>query len=110
MRTPKVAGDTWPVMFAPLLSWASAHAQASNEAGLRGTLTDSSGAVVRHARITLTDVATNIAHNSVSDDKGAYTFRALPPATYKMLVDATGFGKVEQDNIALTVNQKATLN
>jgi len=93
-----------------LLSCPSARAQSVNEAGLRGTVTDASGAVVPRARITLTDVATNVAHHTVSDDRGAYAFRALSPATYKMLVEATGFGGVEQDNIALTVNQQATLN
>jgi hypothetical protein len=85
--------------------------QSINEAaGLRGTVSDASGEVVPHAHITLTDVATNVAHNSNSDDRGGYTFRALSPATYKMLVVASGFGTVEQDNIALTVNQQATLN
>jgi len=53
-----------------LLSFSLAHAQSINEAELRGTVTDASGAVVPLAHITLTDVATNIAHNSVSDQRG----------------------------------------
>ncbi len=110
MRIFKFTATAWAVALAVLLFLTAARAQSINEAGLRGTVTDVSGAVVPHARITLTDTATNVAHNSVSDDKGTYTFRALSPATYKMLVNATGFGRVEQDNIALTVNQQATLN
>jgi hypothetical protein len=97
-------------MLAVFLSLSPVFGQSINEASLRGTITDASGAVVPVAHITLTEVATNIAHNSVSDNRGGYTFRALPPATYKMLVEASGFGRVEQDNIALTVNQQATLN
>jgi Carboxypeptidase regulatory-like domain/TonB dependent receptor len=110
MQRSRFAALAWVVAIAMLLSCPSARAQSVNEAGLRGTVTDASGAVVPRARITLTDVATNVAHHTVSDDRGAYAFRALSPATYKMLVEAVGFGGVEQDNIALTVNQQATLN
>ena len=109
MRISRFAAATWLVALA-VLFLSSASAQSINEAGLRGTISDASGAVVPNAHITLTDVATNIAHNSASDGGGAYSFRALHPATYKMLIKAPGFGTVEQDNIALTVNQQATLN
>jgi len=45
-----------------------------------------------------------------TNGQGDYFFRALPPATYKMVIEAKGFGTVEQDKIVLTVNQQATLN
>ena len=109
MRILRSAAAAWLVAFT-VLFLSSAGAQSVNEAGLRGTISDASGAVVPNAHITLTDVGTNVAHNSASDGSGAYNIRALPPATYKMLVQASGFGAVEQDNIALTVNQQATLN
>ncbi len=109
MSILRFAAAAWLVLVA-VLYIPSARAQSVNEAGLRGTISDASGAVVPNAHITLTDVATNVAHNSASDGNGAYSFRALRPATYKMLVQAPGFGTVEQDNIALTVNQQATLN
>ena len=84
--------------------------QSINEATLSGTITDSSGAVLPNADLVLTNVGTNIARTAHTDGRGAYSFRALPAATYKMLVSMKGFGTVEQDNIALTVNQQATLN
>ncbi len=87
-----------------------ASGQSTNEAVLTGTISDSTGAVIVGAQVTLTDVGTNIVRKAVTDEKGAYDFRALPPAVYKMLVDAPGFGSVEQDNISLTVNQQARLN
>ncbi|MGB7549504.1 MAG: TonB-dependent receptor [Terracidiphilus sp.] len=85
-------------------------AQSTSEAVLGGTVSDSSGAVIPGAEVTLTDIGTNIARRTRTDGQGVYSFRALPPATYKMLVEANGFGTVEQDNIVLTVNQQATLN
>ncbi len=87
-----------------------ASGQSTNEAVLTGTISDSTGAVIVGAQVTLTDVGTNIVRRAVTDEKGEYNFRALPPAVYKMLVDAPGFGSVEQDNISLTVNQQARLN
>ncbi|WP_446742640.1 TonB-dependent receptor domain-containing protein [Silvibacterium acidisoli] len=85
-------------------------AQSVREAGLRGVITDPSGAIITNAHLTLTDVATNISRSGVTDGKGEYNFRALSAATYKMLIEAPGFGPVEQDNIVLTVNQQASLN
>ncbi len=85
-------------------------AQSTNEAVLAGTISDPSGAVIPGAALTLTNIGTNIARSTQTNGQGDYSFRALPPANYKMVVEATGFGTVEQDNIVLTVNQKATLN
>ena len=93
-----------------LLLASPGRSQSTNEAGLRGTINDASGKVIAGARITLTDAATDRARAAASGGGGDYTFRALPPATYKMLVEANGFGAVEQDGITLAVNQQATLN
>lgn len=87
MRILRFAAAAWLVAFT-VLFLSSAGAQSVNEAGLRGTISDASGALIPNAHITLTDVGTNVAHNSVSDGSGAYNIRALPPATYKMLIQA----------------------
>jgi hypothetical protein len=84
--------------------------QSINEASVRGTVSDSTGAVLPNANLTLTDVATGIARTTHTNGSGTYSFLSLPPATYKMLTAMQGFGTVEQDNILLTVNQQAKLN
>lgn len=98
------------VLLAILVVLAPCGAQSINEAVLGGTISDSSGAVIAGADVTLTNTGTNIAQRVKTNAEGAYAFRALPPASYKMLIEAKGFGTVEQDGIVLTVNQKATLN
>src|SRR4051812_36984774 len=84
--------------------------QSTNEGVLVGTISDSTGAVIPGTTVTLTDIGTNITRTAQTNGQGDYFFRALPPATYKMVIRAKGFGTIEQDNIVLTVNQKATLN
>lgn len=104
----------WRALFVAIIALlpltGKTHAQSINEGVLRGDVTDSSGAVIPGAMITLTDTGTNIARNTRTDAKGVYSFRALPAATYKMLIEAKGFGSIEQDNIVLIVNQQASLN
>jgi hypothetical protein len=97
-------------VLAGLLYVPIAQAQSKDQAGIRGTVTDSSGALIPGAKITITDVATNISRRTTTDSHGSYTFTALEPATYNMLVEASAFGSVEKTGITLTVNQQTTLN
>ncbi|MGD0892962.1 MAG: TonB-dependent receptor [Terracidiphilus sp.] len=93
-----------------LLAAIPALAQSLNQSQLRGTITDSSGAVVAGANVTITDIGTNIAQSTVSNSRGGYAFTALKPSNYKLLVSAKTFGPVEKDGITLTVNQESTLD
>lgn len=81
----------------------------TNSARLTGTVTDSSGAVVAGATVTVTDTGTARAVSAVSDDSGNYVVPALPPAQYSVEVKRDGFKTVKQ-NITLQTQQVATLN
>ncbi|HEY5256329.1 MAG TPA: carboxypeptidase-like regulatory domain-containing protein [Acidobacteriaceae bacterium] len=85
-------------------------AQSINQTQLRGTVTDSSGAIVSGAKVTITDVGTNISQTTTSNASGSYAFTALRASNYKLLVEAPAFGPVEKEGITLTVNQASTLN
>ena len=88
----------------------SSNAQSNDQAQMRGTVSDSSGAVIPHAGVTLTDIGTNVSQKTVSNDHGLYVFTALPASNYRMLIEAPGFGPVEKPGIVLAVNQQTTLN
>ena len=45
-----------------------------------------------------------------SSDTGAYEFVSLPPGTYAIRVEATGFRAYDQRSIQLLVNNPTTLN
>jgi len=66
-------------------------AQGSYRAQIRGVVADASGAVVRDAKVTITDVGTNIASSSRTNDKGEYFFTGLRPSTYSSRSRPRGF-------------------
>src|SRR5580700_5046078 len=87
-----------------------AAAQGSYRAQLRGTVSDSSGALVRGVTVTITDTGTNISVVSHSDDKGEYYFTGLRPSTYSVKAEAAGFRTAERTGVVLAVDQESSLN
>ena len=84
--------------------------EAQFRASLRGTVTDSSGAVVPGATVTLTNRDTNQTLTSVSDDSGIYIFNALAPAPYKLSVERQGLQKKTLENVQIIPEQLNSLN
>ncbi len=77
---------------------------------ISGTVTDPSGSAVPNAKITVTEDATGVAHNSVSNQAGAYTLPTLPPGTYTVDVEAPGFQKSEQKGIIVNGGAVVAVN
>jgi len=98
------------VLLVMLIAAIPASSQSINQSQLRGTVTDSSGAVIPGATVTMTDVGTNAAQSTVSNARGGYAFTALRASNYKLLVNAPTFGAVEKNGITLAVNQETTLD
>lgn len=85
-------------------------AQGSYRAQVRGTVSDTSGAIVRNAKVTITEAGTNVSSSGHTDDKGEYFFTGLRPSTYSLKVEIQGFRPEEQTGIVLAVDQQTTLN
>lgn len=77
---------------------------------LTGVITDPSGAVVPAAKVALVDVNKGYSFTATSDSVGRYVIRNLPPSTYKLTVEATGFQAFAQAGIVLEVNQNANID
>ncbi len=86
-----------------VLGAASAWSQAVN-ATLLGTVTDSTGAVVTNAKVTLTEANTNVSRTRQTNESGNFGFPDLPPGNYVVAVEMTGFKKEERKDISLLVN------
>ena len=51
--------------------------------GIRGTVTDSSGATVPGAAVTATRVGTGLVRTAIADATGSYSFSELPLGEYR---------------------------
>ncbi len=85
-------------------------AQSTYTSQLTGVVSDSSGAVIPGAKVTLTDEGTNIAANSVTNGSGIYLFTGVRPGAYTIRVEAPGLAPQERNALRLAVSQSATLN
>ncbi len=88
----------------------SASAQATYTAEVRGTVTDASGAVVPRATVTATNDGTKVSQKAATDEMGRYLFNALPPASYTIKVEASGFKSVLRSNVVLRVSFQTDLD
>jgi hypothetical protein len=61
-------------------------------------------------KVTATNDATGVTHDTVSNESGDYTFPDLSVGTYSLTFDLAGFKKAVRHAIALDVNQVITLN
>src|ERR1700760_2544131 len=65
-----------------LLASVSVLAQSRNSGEIRGTVLDSSGAVIPGAQITIQNVLTGVINRFTSDKAGVYDAESLNPGTY----------------------------
>lgn len=90
----------------------SMHAQ-NSEGTILGHLTDSTGALVSGADVTITNVATNIQFKSKSNQFGDYLFVNITPGKYNIVATAAGFktsnAKAVQLDVEATLRQNFTL-
>ncbi len=77
---------------------------------ISGLITDPSGALVPEAKVTALDHATGVSQHTVTNAAGLYSFISLNPGVYKVTASMTGFEKVTQDNVTVTVDQTTTVN
>ena len=59
-----------------------------------GIVTDPSGAAIANAKVTVTNVATNLSVTAASNQSGSYTLKELPVGSYKVTVDSTPYSHI----------------
>ncbi len=91
-----------------LVSMAPAAAQQFT-GGVRGAVRDANG-VVPGVAVTLTNEATNVSREVVTNDVGQYNFPAVPPGTYTLKVQLAGFKTYESKGLNVGTQQFVTLD
>jgi hypothetical protein len=79
-------------------------------ATLRGSVRDSSGAVIPNAKLILTNVAQDRPWTTESNAAGEYTFLQIPPGPYSLTVEAAGFKRYSHSQFTLEVAQIAAVD
>jgi hypothetical protein len=97
-----------PIAIAVISLATGVHAQFG--ASLRGTVSDSAGALIPGATVTLINKETNETKTSTSDASGLYSFEALAPGDYRVIAERQGFQKKEVAEVVLIPEQPNALN
>src|SRR5882724_6068531 len=79
-------------------------------ADLGGTVTDSSGAAVPEAKVTVRNTDTGFTQDTTSSSTGAFLFPRLRVGAYELRVAKDGFTSYVQSGIALAVDQAANIS
>ncbi len=76
---------------------------------ITGEVRDPSGAIMPNAPVTATNVATNVARATSTNESGVYSFPDLIPATYQVKVSAPGF-QTTTSTVEIQVQQTARVD
>ena len=79
-------------------------------AAVNGTITDSSGAVVSGATLTITSADTGVKRVVTTGEDGLYHFPLLASGVYSLSVQKAGFKQVTRDDLRLELSQVARVD
>jgi hypothetical protein len=82
---------------AVLLSVAASAQSAGSQGTVNGTVTDSTGAVIPNATVTVSNPVSHLSRQAVSDAAGHYRFANLPLSSYHLTIAAPGFASFVGD-------------
>lgn len=88
-----------------LLLLFSSPAHGQFKAVIQGTVLDPQGSAVTGAKVTVTNQDTGVSHDTVTSAQGFYRASELPPGTYTVTVEATGFKQSISKDIIVEAEQ-----
>ena len=99
-----------PILLMVSLVVLAAGTRAQYRTSIQGVVTDSSGAVVPGATLTLTNTVTGETQVRTTNDAGVYNFNALPAAPFQLKVEKQDFATKVLDHVELIPEQANALN
>ncbi|REJ79233.1 MAG: carboxypeptidase regulatory-like domain-containing protein [Acidobacteria bacterium] len=82
----------------------------SGTSRINGVVTDQTGAAVPGATVTITNPATGYSRKATTDNSGSYNFPGIPPATYRLEVEAGNFKKAVNNNVQALVDSSTSID
>src|ERR1044071_5222076 len=98
------------LIFASALLAGSLMAQSTGTATMTGAVTDSTGAVVPQAKVSVVSRDTGYVFTSVTTSEGTWYIPNLNPGTYQLRIEAQGFRAYVQDGIILRTAEQPRID
>ena len=102
-KTPRTALRALLVAAVLLCMAVVGFAQSTNSADLRGTVTDSTGAVIPGAKVVIVNTETGVTTDLTTNDAGIYDSVSIRPGKYRVTFSKEGFGKLVRESVTLDV-------
>lgn len=80
-----------------------------NVGTLKGTVTNAAGAAVPQANITIRSNSSGFSQSVITDATGNFTISNLPPGTYNVSVEVSGYKRLSQENVQIAAGQPVRL-
>ena len=80
------------------------------QGGIRGVVQDPGGAIIADAKVALVNQGTNVSRSTLSNAQGEFSFTAVDPAAYMLVVEAPGFKKFEHKDIVIGTQEFLTVD
>jgi hypothetical protein len=77
---------------------------------ITGIVSDPSGAPIPGAKVTITEVATNLSYTVSANSSGEYIRPALKAGIYTVEAEAQGFRRLAQENVVVTAGDRIGVN
>ena len=100
----RLAGAALLLVLTAGVSWAQ------DQSRLTGAVTDTTGAAIPGAKLTLSNVATGVTATSESNEVGVYVFPYVAPGVYSLQTEVAGFKTSNQTGVILETGTTRSVN
>jgi outer membrane receptor protein involved in Fe transport len=102
------------VIFVLVAQWlvgvAAAQTVTSTSGAINGRVVDNTGGVIPGVTVTIASPAMMGVRTVMTNDEGMYRFPAVPPGSYRVIFELSGFRTVEREDIRVGLGFTATVN
>jgi hypothetical protein len=82
---------------------------AQSNGSIAGTVKDSNGGIIVGARVAVADTSLAVNQAATTNAEGDFVFPLLPPGTYILSAEMTGFKKTQKTNVVVPVATKVNV-
>jgi len=93
-----------------ILSIAAAAGAQDFRGAITGRISDAQGGRLPGATVVATHLATNVESTSTTDSAGDYAIPYLPPGTYRLTAELSGFKKVVREGVEVRIGDRLTID